>query len=397
MRDYALERLRDSGEFTLWQLRHARMVHRFLEHCVPEIRGGNQAPWLREASRWMPEIRGALTWAFGPPLQQPAAMLLAQSSGDLWRLLSLDREGIAWLRRALDEIPADDWPPQLLGTLHCAYGQLLQRQGLLTEAAGEFGTAVELSSAAGWEHGVAIARGALAGAKAMQGDYAGAATDLDASLEYMRRADDVQLANVLATRGTVALALGDRPAARSFVEEALELARRRSNVAIQVASLNNLAVMAEHEGRTGEARTLLRESLTLRQGIGDTAGVALTSINLGSLATIEGDLDEAAEFYRSGMHVAQDLGYAPLTETALRGLAEVSVKRGDGALAATLFGAAEAMRDSIGRVLEPYAVAEHEEYMAALRSLLSSDDLDQAWSRGRGLSGDKVAALAASV
>jgi tetratricopeptide (TPR) repeat protein len=345
----------------------------------------------------MPEIREALVWAFGPPLAMPAAMLIVQPSADLWRLLSLDREGLVWLRRALDEIPTGAWVPQLESTTWSALGQLLQRQGDLAAAADAYQRAASVADSNGWAYGSAIARTALAGVQAMQGDYHGAADALDASITFMRATDDQQLCNVLATRGTVALALGERATATELCEEALALARTRGNVAIQVAALNNLSVMAQQEGRVGDSRIMLEESLALRESIGDTAGVALSLVNLANAAALDGDLDQAAHLYRRGMVTATELGYVPLKEVAIRGLAEVSISRGDAVGGAALLGAAEALRESIGRVLEPYAVAELDGYVAKLRDQLTPEELAEAWERGRGLSPDKLSAVASNV
>ncbi len=129
------------------------------------------------------------------------------------------------------------------------------------------------------------------------------------------------------------------------------------------------------------ATPLLEESLALRRA-------------LAHVAYRQGDAGRAGSLYGQGLALARDLGDRRLTAYGLEGLASVAAVQRRAAHAAQLFGAAEALRETVG---VPLAAAERAIYDPAVkttRAALSGSALAAAWSAGRALPQAEAIALA---
>ena len=63
IREFALERLRDSGELEQARRRHAQYVMEFAHGAAAASRGEDSGLWLRGFDRQLGNIRATLTWA----------------------------------------------------------------------------------------------------------------------------------------------------------------------------------------------------------------------------------------------------------------------------------------------------------------------------------------------
>ena len=78
----------------------------------------------------------------------------------------------------------------------------------------------------------------------------------------------------------------------------------------------------------------------------------------------------------------------------LVGLAQVASVGGDCRRAACLFGAAEALRDSMGAVLEDVDRDLYKRHVAATKSALGDELFDAAWAKGRAMNLETASQLA---
>ena len=395
MREYAGDKLLSSGEDEGWRHRQAGVVIAFLTKYNHGVRTAAQAEWMQRAQTWLPDIGQALAWSLADPSRSVVTMIVAYFAGDVWRMLALVAEGIAPLTRALDVV--QDWDPRYEAGVMGVLGALYFRQGDLERAVASLDQQAELSRRAGWDYGICASMTARASVKATMGQLADAAADLDAAMALVRRVDPSQLSNTLSIRGTLALALGDFDGARERLTEALALARQDGNKMIVVVALNNLAVVAQNQGRLDESRVLLDESILVRDELGDREGIGTAQINLANLALLQGDLASALSLSRQAVLVFHAVSHVLREETALRGMGEVLVARGELISAATILGAAESIREETGSVMEPYAIATHQPFVDRIHAGLTADELAEAWARGRQMSRDKVVTFALSV
>src|SRR5262249_44061013 len=119
-------------------------------------------------------------------------------------------------------------------------------------------------------------------------------------------------------------------------------------------SLGYLGTVAASQEKSEEAGSLYRESLLLRREMGDRRSIAACLELLAGLSTAQGELDRAAR----------------------------------------LFGAAEALRESLGAPLSPVERVEYDRHIALLRSQLPGDALASAWAAGRALPLDEAITFA---
>jgi hypothetical protein len=78
----------------------------------------------------------------------------------------------------------------------------------------------------------------------------------------------------------------------------------------------------------------------------------------------------------------------------LRGLAGLATALNQPMRALRLFVAAEALRQDVGRSLEPVEIANDEENLKEIRSQLSQNDFDAAWAEGLAMTIEDITAYA---
>src|SRR6266487_1921856 len=101
IREYALERLADSGEVEAIEQRHAMYYLILAEHGDPELFGQQQHLWVNRLTRDSENLRAALLWLYGRRQHQEPLLRLAGSLGWFWYMCGRLSEGMLWLEHAL--------------------------------------------------------------------------------------------------------------------------------------------------------------------------------------------------------------------------------------------------------------------------------------------------------
>src|SRR5206468_3788189 len=96
--------------------------------------------------------------------------------------------------------------------------------------------------------------------------------------------------------------------------------------------------------------------------LGDQIGIALLLTDLGSVAQARGDIVRAAQLHSESLALSWKIGDKRRVAFCLEGLAAGARQP---LRAATLFGAAEALREEIGAPLPPAERADYERHVAA--------------------------------
>src|SRR2546421_1504074 len=107
IREYALERLADSGEVEAIEQRHAMYYLILAEHGDPELFGQQQHLWVNRLTRDSENLRAALLWLYGRRQHQEPLLRLAGSLGWFWYMCGRLSEGMLWLEHALRETGQD--------------------------------------------------------------------------------------------------------------------------------------------------------------------------------------------------------------------------------------------------------------------------------------------------
>ncbi len=100
IREYALERLEQSGELEAVRRWHAEYFLRLAEQVEPELAGPHQAAWLARLDRDIDNLRAALGWSLEHN-QIEMGLRLASALGLFWYTRSHWNEGRGWFEALL--------------------------------------------------------------------------------------------------------------------------------------------------------------------------------------------------------------------------------------------------------------------------------------------------------
>jgi tetratricopeptide (TPR) repeat protein len=371
VREYALERLDASNELAQLCQRHAAYYLSLAEAAEPELGGPQQEAWLDRLENEHDNLRAALGWS----LDQGAAGIALRLSGALWRFWHIHghlSEGRRWLEAAL--ALANSGAP---AAQHGSPNDQEREAILLLRVK------------------VLIGAGRLA---LTQGDDERAHALYEEALALARMLGDRRdIATTLHWLGGLAGRMGDYERSDTLFEEGLTIFRELGDQRDIARLLSNRGVIALLQGDVAAAQTWLEESLTLRRTLGDTIGIMWSLANLGEVACRQGDSTEALARYRESLALSQKLRATEGMAVCLEGIAQVIATQGQTQPAARLWGAAEALRESIGAERQQAWRAHYEEMVAAARTNSSPATFDAAWASGRSLSLEEASAEASGI
>ena len=388
IQEYAQEHLADSGEAERLRLLHRNWFVDLVERARPAFFSGAVQPaWIARLALDHENLQAALRWADEDPDGADAELALASGLWRFWEVRGDLAEGSAWLGRALARVG----------------GEVSARRAMALTGAG-----------------ILAAR---------RGDHEASSTFHDASLMlYRELGDPVAVATACSNSASVAVERGDLDRARQLYGEAISLSREAGVLNGAAYSLINLADVATRQGDAGEADSLYAESIETFESIGDRWGVAhatgklaqaarrrgdratardryrdaiamhmqtgdrhgtarLTA-SLGDLAAEDGDLGEAEHLYQETLAIRGELGDRVGVANALERLSGVAEDRP--LRAATLMGAASAIREKVGARLSPAAAQRVEGYLVDLGRAAGPGAVAEAVAQGRAASWDAV-------
>jgi predicted ATPase/DNA-binding SARP family transcriptional activator/DNA-binding CsgD family transcriptional regulator len=401
IRQYAREKLEESGEAELVRDRHAESFLTLAQEA--ELDGPEQRLWVERLEVEHDNLREALSWA----LEREEADLGMRFGEALWRFwynrgdLS---EGIRWMERVLAGGEPAASPVRV---------RALEGMGWLAQFQADFGRAeatyeemLELSRELGDKGNVATALNSLGTIAAQQGDNERARALLQENMEVLRKLEEEGSPAIMLKRFHALNLLGylaiyeeeDYARGTALWEESLALARDIGDLDRIGISLSNLGHPALLQGDYERARALSEEVLALARELG-SSGVDLApsaSINLGLALLGLGEHERVATPFEEALVMSQNMGRKPQVIESLEGMASLAGISGEATRVARLWGAAEAAREDTGIALTPGERALHEPYLASARSLLGEATWEEALAEGRAMSLDRASEYALS-
>ncbi len=423
LREYAQERLAASGEEEATRRAHVAYYLVLAETAEPELKGAEQATWLKLLDEEHDNLRAALTWTLDTGMAAEA-LRLATALCAFWGARGHLSEGCQWLQSALDHGTAA--PPTIrarallragaLAYLQSDYAQAaallndsrelaeaLQDTGIIAHSCnglglaameqGDFARAMSyfargatLMRAAGDIRGAAQVLNNMGNTTLYRGDYARASTLFEESLALFRRVNDpASVALALANLGNVLLHQGDYARAAGVEEESLALWREMGDKRGTALALTLLGAAVLRWGDHARATSLLEESLALRRAMGDKDGIAVTLHALGVAALLRGDQTRARVLQKESLTLCQQVGDKMTACDALDELAQAAA-RGAAERAARLWGAVEGLRAALSHPLPPIEEAAHARYVVMARAHLAKERFAAAWAEGQVMS-----------
>jgi tetratricopeptide (TPR) repeat protein len=393
IREYALDRLEESEEGTEVRARHAEYFCEMTQAAEPGLQSEGQSAWLARLEREHDNIRAALRFSLESGRIETAARTGA-SLRRFWYLHGHMSEGRKWLDEVLR---AGGLPRELRARVLHALGTLAWSLGDYDRAQEVFEEGLEIFRALDDRRGVANMLHNMGVVALPQGRDAAAHALHEESLEIFRSLGDRwSIALSLANLGLVALNGGEYGRAHSLLEESLAIRRELGEQQSVAQSLNNLGIVVRCEGDYRGAYSLHEEGLAIFRALGDEWSICQSLNNLGLAALGQGEYEVAASHFEGALRLAQKLGARQVVPTALEGLAGVTAQEGRGE-AGVLFGAAEALRETIGAPLPSSERADYERSLAVARGALGEEELVRSWARGRVMSQAEAVRLAQAI
>jgi tetratricopeptide (TPR) repeat protein len=309
IRQYALEKLHDSGYFEEACNQHLAYFVSLAREAHKWLRSAQLAEWLRRIEQEHNNIRAALEWAFAPAAPSERVdegFSLASSIDRYWIAHGHIYEGITWLDRGL----------QVSHTVSLARARGLRTAGVLHN----------------------------------HGDVdEPAMTLLQESLAIARQLnDEICQANALDTLADVTGRFGYFQKAKAYYAESLELFRKIGDARSIGLSLASAGRLHANYGYCQEAGQLLTEGLSFLDRVSELRGQSYCLNALGRVALLQGDMKLAVLRLRQALRLNFELGWLVDLSEILHTIAVVEAISGDQSRATLLLAASTTIMKKIG-------------------------------------------------
>lgn len=385
VRQYARDRLEESGEADEVRRRHAEFYLAFAERAERELSGPEQVYWMDRLETEYDNIREALGWVLneGDGNKGELGLRLAAALWRVWYLRGHLNEGRLWIEEmlALDDGGLAATRARALG----GAGYLAWHQGDFGRAEALFEESLALARQGGYKRDIAAALNGLGRVASYgRGDIVAARANFDEALSLYRESGDRWGVAMSLYFSGVAEAFGDDPAAAvPLLDEALAMFREVEDWEGIADSVGVMGMVSLGQGEYPKARRLLEESQEIMKSLGDKGAVAKTLSALGDVALGEGDPEAAYGLYEQALAILKDVDDKWWIAWCLEGMAGVAAAQRDLGRAARLFGAAAALRDVMGAPRPPLQRANYERRLASARAESDEASFEAAWEEGR--------------
>jgi predicted ATPase/DNA-binding CsgD family transcriptional regulator len=293
VREFARERLAESGEAATIENLHAAYMADFAERAEPVLLGREELQWLGRCDAELGNLRAALAWSLE---HEPEIALRIGAALWFYWAWQLVAEGQRWLSAALDRSAGASAliRARALTTL----GALAVLQGDVTTCVASARLAIELALEAGDPMAEALARWVAACPLFYTDAVAPAVPQLDRALPQLAQATTSMLRSVAAYarahRAAAAFMLGDVAQGLTIYEEAITRAREVGSGEIKLLALSDFAGWLIELGETARARALLLEALALAADYHQRWLMAVPLLSLALVDAMEGGAATAA-------------------------------------------------------------------------------------------------------
>ena len=346
VRQYARDRLVESGGAAEIRRRHRDWYGAVAEQGSTMLRGPEQAVWMERLEVEHDNFRAALEWSAVDPAGAEAGLRLAGALMWFWFIRGHWREARMRLERALErggEASETVLPAVMQGAAFFAW-----RLGDNTRT-NELGA-----------EGLALCR---------------------------RLDDKPNMALMLMWLGIAAIRALDYERATGFFGECVEVARGLGDTWTAALATAQAGIVARHLGDCNRAIVLHNESLAVTRRLGDGFTTVYNFRNLGNDTLQLGDYARAESYFLEGLKLGgQAAHHAPwVTEECVEGLAQVACGQGRYERAARLFGAVDRLFQIIGHRRSTRDQTGVEERIASARRGLGDAAFEKAWADGQAM------------
>lgn len=393
VRQYVLEKLKESGDETAVQKRHRDYFLALAEEAEPKLVGPDQAAWLRRLDEEHENLLAALGWSL-TEAESRGGLRFCTSLHRFWVTRGHFAEGWEWCRRILGK------PGKVERSLERAHA--LAAAGGMAWYIGDPRAnqawrkeSLAIARELGDRRGIANALFGLGSLATAWGDVCAGRARHEEALDIMQDLGDQRgIAVSLHGLANVALWQSDYPAAQALLERSLTIARQVGDRRLIAFLLRGLGLVAFFREDLSTSWTLLEDCLAVARRLGDETEAAAALCSLGTVAHDRRDLVAAHALHRESLALGQTHRSRLEITDSLEGLGEVASALGGPLRAARIWGAAERLREEVGFPLPPVYQRRHDLSVAAARAALDDPAVfDRAWQEGHALPLEKAIEL----
>jgi len=448
IRDYGLECLASCDELEQIRHAHAQYYLHFAEEAEAHLFGAEQVEWFDRLEREQDNLRTALHWSLDQAGEEETvqreeiALCLAGALVRFWTVRGPQREGRAWLERALAKKASVSAPVRVKALSGAAWFAFVHGEVERAELLGEECLQVyrqvketmetrDLASSLFWvawlamqqrnegavhfllEESRTLARERgnkqplafvlyfLAQAPIEQGKYTQARSLLEESLALFREQHNIGDSPWVFLRlGSVLFAQGEEASASDLVENSLHLFRQMQIKVGIVSALYLLGRLAFAQDEVTKAQAWLEDALVLIRAVGMLEHTAYVLTQLAGIAFLQGNHAMAAAWWKESLALLQQGGDNESLRLFLQQVGCQIAQQGDASWAARLWGAAERFSQASDRPnpFVPFFVwtaAERESYehaVNAVRAELGESAFNQAFAEGQTMTPEQAIA-----
>jgi predicted ATPase/DNA-binding XRE family transcriptional regulator len=388
VREYARERLEDSGETLTTSRAYVAYYLAFTERAADGLTGPSQGAWMTRLTAEHDNLSAALEFAIN--LQDAdTALGLGANLWQYWARKGLLGEGRKWLERSLAIVDGSSLVRaralRMLGNLAIDLADFQRAQSL-------FEASQEKSRELEDETGVIISLCSLGLVAGYRGNYDQARSLYEASLEACRafgarRSEAIALHGL----GDLANAVGLPDEARTRHQQALAIQQEIGDVGGIAYSTLSLAETTCDAGDPTSAQSIFEQSLVLFEDVGDSLGIAYARYGLGRVASLRHENSRAAEQFAEALALRREFGDRRGIVECVEGLAGVALAFGETEQAGRLISAAAAARVVLGVPVAPVYRTTIDTCVETLRGALGTAAFATAWDFGQVMTIDQAA------
>ncbi|MEO6589075.1 MAG: alpha/beta fold hydrolase [Pyrinomonadaceae bacterium] len=350
VREFSTEKLSESESFEIVKSNHSNYFLQFAEQLESRLRGAEQAKWLDILEKEHGNLRSAFEYFLQHDIEK--CLTLAGTMHRLWSVHGHYSEGRKRLRTALEKGQAASKPARTKALIPAA--DLAWSQGDLDAAQLYYEECLNLSREISDQRKIAQSCNGLAITRLNQNDF------------------DI----------------------RPLLEESLQIGREIGDKPIVGVALMGLGELSRLERKNAEARLFYEEIVTEARKGGDTFNLLYALFNLGSVSCMEGDSETSHAQFAESLLLGKDLGSMRAVADCLDGFGCVSAINSKAEKAAKLYGAAEALRESVGFEIQTADRIFRDHFIKITKNLIGENAFLEFKTAGRNISMDDAVNLA---
>jgi predicted ATPase len=372
IRQYALEKLLQSGEVEHTRARHLHFFLRLSQRTELGFRGPDFRLWLDRMDRERDNLRMDLNYAINSG-QSETALQLIGSAFWVWWMLGPWSEGQRWVETVLSTAsfkPTASKAKALLalGLFHFSQSDYLKSQKILEQSIVIWDSLEDKL----WY----VLANTMLGYVLHRQKQPSASDVLRNAVQMAREMNDKWLlALCLLPLGQYEFYNGNLTEGRSMTEESLALIHTLGDHMMRGDVLGQLGEIADVEQDYPNALRWYTEGLAVARDAGDMDTVTNLEFDMGRIFQICGEDDQAVHLFKDVLQTSIQVGKKSMVTAALAGLGVVSQARGDLERSIRLIAASESLYDNLSKSVNanPMDRVWLDEHVAAARAQLGEE------------------------